>query len=164
MFTVIGLLGGVFWKFAPLTLGKFKTGSLQKTLKNEGISRAWEIVIAFFLGGAVSSIAIDPSDPLFFWASSHGALSTMQQVLYWDIIPFTLYAALALLGFLIAKYTKVRATFLLWFYLVLVLLSTVISLSLPQSSSLLYLGVGVGAGTLISVAIILGLMSQVRRK
>lgn len=140
---------------------KFKTGSIQKELRKEGISTAWMIVISFFLGGAVSSIAIDPSDPAFFWASAHGALSVTQQVLYWDIIPFTLYAALALMGFLIAKYTRVRATLLLWFYLVLVLLSTVISLFLPQASSLIYIAVGVGAGTLISVAIVLGLMTQV---
>jgi polyferredoxin len=68
------------------------------------------------------------------------------------------------MGFLIAKYTRVRATLLLWFYLVLVLLSTVISLFLPQANSLIYLSVGVGAGTLISIAIVLGLMTQVGRK
>lgn len=143
---------------------KFKGFSLQKELRKEGIGPAWELVIAFFLGGAVSSIAIDPSDPLFFWASARGALTAAQQVLYWDIIPFTLYSILAVMGFLLAKYSKIRATFLLWFYLVMVVFSTAISLFLPQSSSLEYLAIGVGAGTLISVAIVLGLMMQVGGK
>jgi hypothetical protein len=129
----------------------------------KGLSHSWQIVLAFFLGGAVSSIAQDPSDTLFFWAASHNQLSTpTQQSLYWYWVPFLLYISLFFFGYAIAKIFHVKASFLLYFYAALVILSTFISLSLPENSSSIYVA-SVVLGTLVSLGIILGLKEQIIR-
>jgi hypothetical protein len=143
-------------------MSKFKGGEVvQKVLKGKGLSHQWQIVLAFFLGGSISSIAQDPSDTLFFWASSHGALNAAQQTQYWYWFPFALYFGLFLLGFAIAKATDLPPTFLVYLYLALVLCSAVVSLMLPQTALWIYVG-SVLLGTFISIGIILGLATKVK--
>ena len=134
--------------------------SFQKLLHGR-VSLAWEIILAFFLGGAVSSVAQDPSDTIFFYVSSKGALTANQQTFYWYIVPFALYFSLFLLAWMLAKMRLASPMFLIWFYLALVLFSTAVSFTLPQSQSLFYDGI-VGAGTVISIGIIMGLRSEIK--
>jgi hypothetical protein len=122
----------------------------------KGLSTQWQIILAFFLGGAVSSLAQDPSDTLFFWASSKGPLSADQATLYWYWVPFLVYISLFLFGFILAKATNMPPTFLIWFFTALIVGSAVVSLLLPQNASLIYIG-SVVLGTIISIGIALGL-------
>lgn len=121
----------------------------------------WDIVLAFFLGAAVSSIAQDPSDTLFFWAQSHGLTSPTDQTFFWYWAPFALYIGLFFLGYAVSRFTRVRAKFFLWFYAALILLLTVFSLSLPQNAVPAYVA-SVVLGTFISLGIVWGLHRKVR--
>jgi hypothetical protein len=106
-------------------------------------------------------VSPDPSDTLFFWAASHNQLSTpTQQSLYWYWVPFLPYISLLFFGYAIAKVFHVKASFLLYFYAALVILSTFISLSLPENNSSICVA-SVILGTLVSLGIILGLKEQI---
>jgi hypothetical protein len=129
------------------------------SLKGKHLSVQWQIVLAFFLGGAVSSLAQDPSDTIFFWASSKGVLSANQAAFYWYWVPFIIYLFLFLLGFVIARAFRLPPSFLVYFYIILIVGSAIASLALPQSSALVYLG-SVLLGTIVSIGIALGLMRR----
>lgn len=126
------------------------------------ITHTWEVVLAFFLGGAVSSIAQDPSDTIFFYAQSHGYTSAADQAITWYWVPFLVYLSLFLLGYAMARTGRLRPAVLIYFYMAMVLFSTYFSLTLPQSSTLIYVG-AVLLGTVISIGILLGLRRRVMR-
>jgi hypothetical protein len=134
---------------------------LEEDIEGRRLSTSWKIVLAFFLGAAVSSIAEDPSDTIFFYASSHHLITTAtEQTFYWYIVPFFVYISLFFLGVLLARTHRMDASFLLYLFLFLVLFSTIISLSLPQTSSLIYIAVVV-AGTVISIGSIVGVKEEI---
>jgi hypothetical protein len=133
------------------------------SLKGKGLSHQWQIVLAFFLGGAVSSIAQDPSDTLFFLASSQGPLSTTQQVWYWYFVSFLLYFGFFMVGFILAKATDLQPVFFVYFFAVIIILSTIVSLALPQNASYIYLA-SVLLGTFVSIGIVAGLAGKVKNR
>jgi hypothetical protein len=127
----------------------------------EGISHKWQIVLAFFLGGAISSLAQDPSDTIYFWASSQGLLSnSTYATIFWYWVPFALYLSLFAFGYILARYTKVRASFLLYFYAFLVIISTFLSLTLKQNTDNIYVA-SVFLGTIVSLGVIYGLRREI---
>lgn len=126
----------------------------------QGISQKWQIVLAFFLGGAVSCIAQDPSDTLFFMAAMDNQLSPFQQTWYWYWVPFLLYFGFFLIGFILAKAKLCSPVFVVYLFLALILLSTVISLTLPQRALTIYTA-SVLLGMMVSVGIMLGLKGRV---
>jgi hypothetical protein len=126
----------------------------------KGISHKWQILLAFFLGGAVSSIAQDPSDALFFMAAKGGELSPFQQTWYWYWVPFLLYLGFFLIGFILARTRLCSPVFVVYLFIALIFLSTVVSLTLPQRTLAIYTA-SVLLGTAVSVGIMLGLKGRV---
>jgi len=124
--------------------------------------RAWEIVLAFFIGGAVSSIAQDPSDTIFFYVSSKGALTPYQQTVYWYFVPFLIYIFFFLLGWALSRTGRVSPLFIVYLYLATIIVSAYFSLQLPQASTQIYVG-AVILGTAVSIGILYGLRRSVMR-
>lgn len=131
--------------------------------KKKGLSIQAEIVFAFFIGGAISSIAQDPSDVLFFYAEGQGWLANAAgQTFFWYIVPFLVYGSFAAGAYLIGKYTAVRPTIVLWIYLFSVGVSTLFALTLPQTSSDIYIGT-VFLATVVSVFTVRGVWSDAHK-
>ncbi|MEM3507464.1 MAG: hypothetical protein QXT31_07435 [Candidatus Bathyarchaeia archaeon] len=77
---------------------KFKT-------KERKIS--WHFLIAFLLGAIFAELTADPiSDFLFFFRSSQGPLSPLEQVIYWYFLPASIYFILFLSALLLSKKMK----------------------------------------------------------
>jgi Na+/H+-dicarboxylate symporter len=122
-----------------------------------------DFIVGVFMGGALSSIAQDPSDTLFFYAAAQGWLSNpTNQTIFWYIIPFLVYGVFALAAYILGRTTNVSPLVVLWIYLASVLFSAFYSLTLPQVSSYIYDEVVVGA-TVISVVLIYGIYKQAKR-
>lgn len=131
------------------------------TKSTRHLSHRWQIVLAFLLGGAVSSLAQDPSDFAFFWAQSHGLTSPTDQTVFWYWVPFLLYIMFFVIGFVLARARLVSAVFMVYFLMVIFVLSAVYSLTLPQVSSNVYVA-SVIIGTVVSVGILVGLRNEVK--
>jgi len=64
-------------------------------VKAEKRRQTWHFLIAFLLGAVFAELTADPvSDLLFFYRSSQGALSPVEQVFYWYYLPALVYASL----------------------------------------------------------------------
>lgn len=81
-------------------------------IKSRKRNLTWEFLIAFLLGCIFAELTADPiSDALFFWRSSRGPLSPVEQVLYWYFLPACVYTAILILAFLTMKLGGKAASF-----------------------------------------------------
>jgi hypothetical protein len=142
----------------------FITRGFDLALIPKKLSNAWQVVLAFFLGGAVSSIAQDPSDYLYFWAGAHNLLTTTNgQLLFWYFVPFLLYISFFLLGLLMAKAGLFEPVTILYVFAAVVVFSSILSLKLPQFTSPEFQA-SLLVATLISLGIVVGVQRQVAHK
>ena len=71
-------------------------------VKSSKRKATWEFLLAFLLGCIFAELTSDPlSDTLFFWRSSQGPLTPMEQVLYWYFLPACIYTFIFVLAFFI---------------------------------------------------------------
>lgn len=129
----------------------------------KGLPNSWKIVLAFFLGGAVSSIAEDPSDYLFFWISSKGPLSTTNQLVYWYYVPFLIYIGFFFLGLLMARARLFGPEAVLYLFIAVIIFSALLSVKLPQFASLAFEG-SLLLATIISLGIVVGVQREVTHR
>lgn len=126
-------------------------------------SRPWQLVIAFFEGSAVSLIAYDLSDYVYYWASAKGALDATQQAFYFAVFPTLLYIGLAVGSYYLAISGRIKPEFFLYFFLILIVATpTITGLFLPQASDIFYV-LTITLGGVVSGLITLALIRQVRR-
>lgn len=122
-----------------------------------------EVVLAFFLGAAVSSIAFDFAS-YFFYSTSTKALplTAFEQLLVYAFFPFVYYMAFFLAGYLLFKFTHVKAVFILYFYALTVAIAVGLGFSLPQQSSQTFT-VTVLLGSFVAGGVIYGMVRQTGR-
>lgn len=125
------------------------------------LSHKFQITLAFLLGGAVSSLAQDPSDFVFFWAQSHGYTNTFWTTILWYDVPFLIYIGLFAVGFVLAYSHLVSAAFMIYLLMFLFMVSAIYSLLLPQNSELIFIANTI-MGAIVSLGILFGLLRQVR--
>lgn len=123
----------------------------------------WEVCLAFFLGAAISSIAQDPSDVIFFYAQSHNMLGGSGSTFFWYWVPFLLYGSFFLIGYLFSKLSNVSPTFIFIMYAAAVGISTIYSFFLPQAKSAFFEGTVILA-TIVSAGIITDMVMKTSKR